>query len=1049
MGSKVSDKIEQLFSIGTVILFACESEEDFPLLSVSENTKDILGFEPTYFLENEHGWSERIHPADQDRVFKRFQEVVNDGGGGINEYRFKTKEGEYIWLRDELKLIEEDDGSTVLYGSSIDITERKKAEIALKENKDQYQSVVEHIKDVTFSVNADGHLQFLNDAWRQRTGFDIEDSYGQPFCDFIHADDRETCRAMFRKVEEGGKESDHKILRCLKKNGSTYWAEVYVTRLYEEVEEKVTITGTITDVSEDIARQKEVEDINDQLEERVKQRSQELEKEVEKRQEVEKQLQQRLAYEKAISQCSNFLLENITSEALQKSLKTLLDATGTDRVYMYRNKRIEGELYLELEIEVCADDIDSVQVNRRPRYKYADVPWWYDQLSNQQIIRAQVDELDHPAQSILSEQNVKSVLVIPVIVDGEWYGYVGFADTQKKRIWNDNDVSLLETTASIIGAFKKQKKIQKSLVQQRVYTESILDSLPSVYLLINEDLQIVQWNRNAEQASGYTGRELKNQSLFEFVAPRHHIALKEAMARLEGKEGLGVELNMQTKSEQQIPYFWKGQKITLGREQFFLCVGIDVSMQKEAEQALLDEKRFNESLIESLPGIFYMIDKEGNYHRWNQNFIDHLGYSVDEIRKMNPADFYTDEEFERIASGIKKVYIEGEAELETEIITKYGKAIPYFLTGKSFMRNGEEYLIGVGLDITEQVKARKELKKSEELFRNLFLKAPIAIAMSNGKNEVIHVNESFEDLFGYTEEEVKGKDIDSLIVPEQELENMSADTESGYQSERFYKEARRIAKDGSGIDVFVAGVPVYVEGKRVAGFGMYVDISDQKRYESEIQDSLKEKKVLLQEIHHRVKNNLAVISGLIQLQVYETEDPVVKETLRVSENRIQTMALIHEKLYKSKSLSRISLAVYIEDLVEVIRNTISTNKNISVVIDIEDVELTINKAVPFALLVNEVITNSFKYAFEGREEGKITIDIESKEDQIYAHIRDNGIGLPDDVAEGKADSLGMTLIQNFARQLNAEWDMGSDGGMYIKLNFSANDVIGSSASKLL
>ncbi len=230
---------------------------------------------------------------------------------------------------------------------------------------------------------------------------------------------------------------------------------------------------------------------------------------------------------------------------------------------------------------------------------------------------------------------------------------------------------------------------------------------------------------------------------------------------------------------------------------------------------------------------------------------------------------------------------------------------------------------------------------------------------------------------------------------------------------------------------------------------MYIDISEQKRFESEIQESLEEKKVLLQEIHHRVKNNLAVISGLIQLQVYETEDPVVKETLRVSENRIQTMALIHEKLYKSKSLSRISLATYIKDLVEVIRNTISTNKDISVAIDIDDVELTINKAVPFALLVNEVLTNSFKYAFEGRDEGTIEIRVHTENNRIHAVIQDDGVGLPADILDGKEESLGMTLIQNFIRQLDADSDMGNDQGMYIKLDFSALDTRGSSASKVL
>jgi len=235
----------------------------------------------------------------------------------------------------------------------------------------------------------------------------------------------------------------------------------------------------------------------------------------------------------------------------------------------------------------------------------------------------------------------------------------------------------------------------------------------------------------------------------------------------------------------------------------------------------------------------------------------------------------------------------------------------------------------------------------------------------------------------------------------------------------------------------------------LAGFGMYIDITEQKRYEEEIYTSLKEKHVLLKEIHHRVKNNLAVVSGLLQLQMYETDDPVIHDTLQESESRIQTMALIHEKLYNSQNLARISCESYISDLIDTIRNTNRSDKKFSVETEIADIELTINQAVPFALLVNEVVTNSFKHAFEEQDEGTIRVSVQLEDDKLHTRISDNGQGLPEDFSVKNTDSLGMTLIKNFVKQLDGDFEIGSDNGAYVDLTFKVDDSKGSSASDLV
>ena len=774
--------------------------------------------------------------------------------------------------------------------------------------------------------------------------------------------------------------------------------------------------------------------------------SKELKREIEKRKRVEQRLQKRLSYEQAISECSSLLLENTSDEALRKSLKLLRRVTDSDRVYFYKNRQKGNTLYMELAIEETAEGVASVDEIMEPQFKYDNYPWWYQKLSSNKVINAQVEDIPAPAGKTLQKQQIKSLLAIPISVNEEWFGYIGFAQIQGDRIWKEDEVSLLKTAAGIIAAFEKRRQIEESLIQQRNYTETILDSLPSIYLLMDEDLNFVQWNSNAERYTGYSSEELNEKNAYDLVLPEDHEELATSTKRVVESDGQGAELRLRTKSGDVIPYFWRGYYINFDQKNYFLCVGLDITKQKNTERELMDEKRFNEALVESLPGIFYMIDSDGNYQRWNQNFIDELGYSPDEIQDMTPADFYTDEEYQRIQEGIQEVFETGESDIEATIVTKDGTKVPYYLTGKLFQQEGENYLVGVGYDISEQVKAREQLRKSEEMFRNLFLKAPAAIVMVSPDNKVQHINESFEDLFGYAEEELKGRDIDDVIVPDEEYEEAPKMPDA---MDSFNKEARRYTKDGNLIDVYVAAIPVFVNGEPLAGFGMYIDITEQKRYEEEIYTSLKEKHVLLKEIHHRVKNNLAVVSGLLQLQMYETDDPVIHDTLQESESRIQTMALIHEKLYNSQNLARISCESYISDLIDTIRNTNRSDKKFSVETEIADIELTINQAVPFALLVNEVVTNSFKHAFEEQDEGTIRVSVQLEDDKLHTRISDNGQGLPEDFSVKNTDSLGMTLIKNFVKQLDGDFEIGSDNGAYVDLTFKVDDSKGSSASDLV
>lgn len=187
-----------------------------------------------------------------------------------------------------------------------------------------------------------------------------------------------------------------------------------------------------------------------------------------------------------------------------------------------------------------------------------------------------------------------------------------------------------------------------------------------------------------------------------------------------------------------------------------------------------------------------------------------------------------------------------------------------------------------------------------------------------------------------------------------------------------------------------------------------------------LQESLEEKEVLLIEIHHRVKNNLASISGLLQLQSDMTEDANVQNALQESQTRINSMMLVHEKLYKSTSFKNIRIQKYLEDLAGSIKSTVAAGTSaIDIKVEAETIDLETDKVIPMGLLVNELLVNAFKHAFADKNEGIIWISLKQHQDIITLKVEDNGKGLPENLNEKYSDSLGMLLINTFAQQLNA------------------------------
>ncbi|MEQ9310886.1 MAG: histidine kinase dimerization/phosphoacceptor domain -containing protein [Balneolaceae bacterium] len=301
---------------------------------------------------------------------------------------------------------------------------------------------------------------------------------------------------------------------------------------------------------------------------------------------------------------------------------------------------------------------------------------------------------------------------------------------------------------------------------------------------------------------------------------------------------------------------------------------------------------------------------------------------------------------------------------------------------------------------------------------------------------IVGINKAGLEMLHYKKEEIVGMEVKKFY----DLENMGDEYDANSANGSVF-EFCLLTKRKKRIPVlFSEAELINGNNERVGRVCVATDITDRKKSDEQVKKSLKEKEVLLSEIHHRVKNNLAVISGILQLQAYETDNDEVTKALSESQARIQSISLVHEMLYHSDTLSFIDYRTYVNDLIQAITSMhINEGKNITVNSKVDEISLDVNQAIPCSLLLNEILVNSFKHAFKGKDEGLIMVEMRENNGLIELNIEDNGVGIQaDNSTNSNRSSLGKTLINTLVSQLKGKYKFrqNSEGtGTQINIRF--------------
>lgn len=382
---------------------------------------------------------------------------------------------------------------------------------------------------------------------------------------------------------------------------------------------------------------------------------------------------------------------------------------------------------------------------------------------------------------------------------------------------------------------------------------------------------------------------------------------------------------------------------------------------------------------------------------------------------------------------------------------EFGIGILIFLVvSRQFLSiNENKYLY---LKAQEEISLRKEisksLKDSELAYRTIFENTGTATAIIDEDNIISLANTEFENLSGYKKDELEGIKSWTDFVVQKDLERMIEHnqlriTETELDPKNY--EFRLVDRKGNIKNIFI--VAVIIPGTKNILVSL-LDVTQRIKAEAEIKKSLKEKETLLKEIHHRVKNNLTVISSLLNLQSRYIKDKDDLMMFKESQSRAKSMALIHQRLYDSSDLKRIDFGDYIKTLANEMFHTYITDSNrIKLNLNVEDMMLDINTAIPLGLILNELLTNSMKYAFpqseisklEGTKMGNIDIGLYKTKNGYVLSVVDDGIGFPENINLENTDSLGLQLINSLTNQINGKIQLKRDNGTSFKIEFEEGE----------
>ncbi|MBL8132051.1 MAG: PAS domain S-box protein, partial [Anaerolineae bacterium] len=471
----------------------------------------------------------------------------------------------------------------------------------------------------------------------------------------------------------------------------------------------------------------------------------------------------------------------------------------------------------------------------------------------------------------------------------------------------------------------------------------------------------------------------------------------------------------------------------------------DISERVKAEKAVQLSEEHYRALIENATDLIVIVDETVGIRFASPSVIRTFGYEMSEIVGKCSLDLVHPDDHALVANSLAEAIQTRGASLP--VIARYRRADGTWRRLECIINNmlDQPAVRGVVVnarDVTEREAVAEALRQSEEKYRLHFAHINDVIYSFDQRFDIVSMSPSVERILGYKPEEFVGKSVMSL--QEKELlapgyfEKALSEIGQVLNGQRIL-DARYefIAKDGALKIAEISASPVFHGDQIVGAVNVGRDVTERVQAEERLRASLQEKEFLLKEIHHRVKNNLQIVSSLLSLQSGTIDDPQIRALFRDSQNRVSSMALIHERLYRSDSLAQIDFGTYLRDLTgHLLQSYRAGDTGVRLVIAADDIHLDIDAAIPCGLVVSELVSNALKHGFPNGRRGTISVEMRNAEDAWYELVvRDDGVGFAPKAGLKPSSSLGLQLISRLTGQLGGRLDYDGTAGTTVTIRF--------------
>lgn len=457
-----------------------------------------------------------------------------------------------------------------------------------------------------------------------------------------------------------------------------------------------------------------------------------------------------------------------------------------------------------------------------------------------------------------------------------------------------------------------------------------------------------------------------------------------------------------------------------------------VASQRREEGLQRSEGKFR-AIFESFYDVYYRTDRDGKIIDISPSIRTQAGYDPEEVIGRPVTVFFIEPAArDTFVQKIKETGWINDYELKLK--SKDGTLIETSVSARIVLDESRapSGIEGTLRNITERKRVEETLRHSEQKYRDLVDNALVGVYRTNLKGDYLFVNEAVSNLFGFSspEEMVKKGVVDRYKNPTERDVFIQELKDKGKLN---YYEIELLTRSGETKNVLISAA---LTGDEI--IGMMMDITDRKKDTEKIKAALKEKEILLQELYHRVKNNMQVISGLIELQSHQLEDKKAREIFNETRDRVSSMALIHENLYKASDLGHINFEEYIKTLTKHLLYSYDVDVDaIHLKVNVQDVFLNVQKGIPCGLIINELVSNVLKHAFPKGRAGEVEVSLRPEGDATYKLIvKDNGIGFPKNLDFRNTKSLGMQLVTMLVDQLEGTIELNRVDGTEFVIHFS-------------